>query len=61
MMVWREQHHNASGMKEYMLERWEERTEKKMTTSTIIELGKHPCKKGLRGVVGKTTTKRTSL
>ena len=33
----REQHHNASGMKEYMLERWEERTEKKMTTSLKIE------------------------
>ena len=32
-----------------------------MTISATNELGKHPCKEGLNGVVGKSTTKSTSL
>ena len=38
-----------------------ERIEKKMKSCTTNELGKHPCKEGLNGVVGKSTTKNTSL
>ena len=32
-----------------------------MPTSATNELGKHPCKEELNGVVGKSTTKSTSL
>ena len=35
--------------------------EKKMPTSATNEFGKHPCKEELNEVVGKSTTKRTSL
>ena len=35
--------------------------EKKMPTSATKEFGKHPCKEELNGVVGKSTTKSTSL
>ena len=35
--------------------------EKKMPTSATDELEKHPCKEELNGVVGKSTTKSTSL
>ena len=35
--------------------------EKKMPTSATNELGKHPCKEELNGVVGKSTTRSTSL
>jgi len=34
---------------------------KKMSTSATTELEKHPCKEELNGVVGKSTTKSTSL
>jgi len=35
--------------------------EKEMPTSATNELGKHLCKEELNGVVGKSTTKSTSL
>ena len=57
----REQNHNASGTKEKKLDCWEKGTEKKMKSSATNELGKHPCKEELNGVVGKSTTKSTSL
>ena len=57
----KEQHHNASGTKEQKLDCWDKGMEKKMKSSTTNELGKHPCKEGLNGVVEKSTTKGTSL
>ena len=57
----KEQHHNASGTKEQKLDCWDKGTEKKMESSATNEHGKHPCKEELNGVVGKSTTKSTSL
>jgi len=48
-------------MKESKVDHRNKRAEKKITTPTTIELVKHRCKKGLHGVVGKTTMKRISL
>ena len=44
-----------------MQDRWEERTEKKMTTSLKIELKEHPYEEGLNRVVEITNNEKNEL
>ena len=55
---WREHHHNASG-RNIRMETKEQRRRQQVPPE--MNLGEHPYKEGLNGVVRKSTTKRTCL